>query len=127
MIADEVAVVTSQPEIPQGCPVFVLEQGNEMSRTVETQDAQPDEITAIEYFWRPGCPFCARLGSGLKAAGIPMNERNIWDKPEYAEIVRAVAGGNETVPTVIVGTVSMVNPSVKQVQEAMAEHAPHLL
>ena len=56
-----------------------------------------------------------------------MNERNIWDKPEYAEIVRAVAGGNETVPTVIVGTVSMVNPSVKQVQEAMAEHAPHLL
>ena len=88
----------------------------------------PEEgLQAIEYFWRPGCPFCARLGSGLEAAGIPVNARNIWENPEDAAVVRSIADGNETVPTVIVGPVGLVNPSVKQVQAALQEHAPHLL
>ncbi|MFT4597011.1 MAG: mycoredoxin [Paracrocinitomix sp.] len=56
-----------------------------------------------------------------------MNERNIWESPDDADIVRSIADGNETVPTVIVGPIGMVNPSVKQVQAALQEHAPHLL
>jgi hypothetical protein len=38
-----------------------------------------------------------------------------------------VAGGNETVPTVMIGDYAMVNPTAKQVKNAMAEFAPHLL
>ena len=56
-----------------------------------------------------------------------MNERNIWDNDEDAAVVRSVADGNETVPTVFVGPVALVNPTVKQVKAALAEHAPHLL
>lgn len=67
-----------------------------------------------------------RLGAGLKAANIPLNEHNIWESADDAAAVRAIADGNETVPTVIVGPVAMVNPSLKQVEAAIAEHAPHL-
>ena len=56
-----------------------------------------------------------------------MNERNIWDNPDDAAIVRSIADGNETVPTVVIGPVGLVNPSVKQVKATLAEHAPHLL
>jgi len=56
-----------------------------------------------------------------------MNARNIWENPEDAAVVRSIADGNETVPTVIVGPVGMVNPSVNQVKAALEEHAPHLL
>ncbi len=86
-----------------------------------------EDIKAIEFYWRPGCPFCANLTAGLKAAKIPVNKRNIWDSPKDAATVRSIANGNETVPTVVIGPVGLVNPTVKQVQEAMAEHTPHLL
>lgn len=56
-----------------------------------------------------------------------MHRRNIWERPEDAAIVRSIADGNETVPTVIVGPVAMVNPSIELVRRAVSEHAPHLL
>jgi len=56
-----------------------------------------------------------------------VNARNIWEDPNDAAIVRSIADGNETVPTVVIGPVGLVNPSVKQVKAALAEHAPHLL
>ena len=34
-----------------------------------------NQITAIEYYWRPGCPFCEGLNKKLKAAKIPVNRR----------------------------------------------------
>lgn len=85
-----------------------------------------DEITAIDLYWRPGCPFCARLTAGLKKTNIPINKHNIWDNPDDAAVVRSIANGNETVPTVVIGSVGLVNPSVKQIKAAMSEHAPHL-
>jgi hypothetical protein len=41
--------------------------------------------------------------------------------------VRSIADGFETVPTVIVGPVAMVNPSLDLLLDTVAEHAPHLL
>jgi hypothetical protein len=35
-------------------------------------------------------------------------------------VVRGIANGNETVPTVVVGTIGMVNPSAAQVSAALA-------
>ena len=35
---------------------------------------------------------------------------DIWQHPDAAEFVRSVANGNETVPTVTVGDVAVVNP-----------------
>lgn len=68
-------------------------------------------------YWRPGCPWCARLRRGLAKAGVPTREVDIWQDPVAAAAVRAVATGNETVPTVVLGERALVNPSVAQVLE----------
>ena len=70
---------------------------------------------AVHYYWRPGCPFCSMLRRGLDKAGIVTVDHNIWEDPDAAATVREHAGGNETVPTVVIGGVGLVNPSAKQV------------
>jgi mycoredoxin len=82
---------------------------------------------AIEFYWRPGCPFCIALRSRLRRSRIPVREVNIWADPDAAARVRGVAGGNETVPTVFVGERALVNPNIKQVIALVRETAPHLL
>lgn len=73
----------------------------------------------VEFFWRPGCPFCMGLERDLNDANIAFEKFNIWENADHAAFVRSVAEGNEVVPTVRVGDVSMVNPSLDQVVAAM--------
>lgn len=80
-----------------------------------TQTAPNGEGSELIVYSRPGCPFCVMLRTGLKLRGVPFREVNIWEDPEAAAFVRSVARGNETVPTISWGEVSMVNPSAKQV------------
>jgi glutaredoxin len=82
---------------------------------------------AVHFYWRPGCGFCSMLRRGLDQAGIETVDHNIWDDPADAEVVRHYANGNETVPTIVVGDVGMVNPSAKQVGRLLEGNAPHLL
>ena len=82
---------------------------------------------AITVYWRPGCPFCSSLRRGLHRAGLPFREVNIWDDPNAAAFVRSVARGNETVPTVSIGNVNLVNPSARRVLEVAANETPALL
>lgn len=81
----------------------------------------------VVVYWRPGCPFCWHLRTGLRRRRLPTREVNIWTDPEAAATVRGIAGGNETVPTVVVGDVAMVNPSPEQVLDAVRTQAPELL
>ncbi len=67
------------------------------------------------------------LRRGLDKAGIETVDHNIWDDPADAAIVRHHANGNETVPTIVVGDVGLVNPSTKQLVAHLRRHAPHLL
>ncbi len=85
------------------------------------------EPDAIHLYWRPGCGFCTMLRRGLDKAGIETVDHNIWDDPDDAAIVRGYANGHETVPTVVIGDVGLVNPSVKQLTGHLVDHAPHLL
>jgi mycoredoxin len=94
---------------------------------VATDYAVDGRIEAIEVFWRPGCPSVEGLGRTLDEAGVPTNLRNISENPDDAAIVRSIADGNETVPTVIIGPVALVNPSTRLVMATLREHAPHLL
>lgn len=84
-------------------------------------------IDAVEFYWRPRCPFCMMLERDLVAAGIPLDRRNIWEDPSAAALVRSVADGNETVPTVVVGNRVRVNPGWAEVEALLLELAPHLL
>jgi glutaredoxin-like protein len=82
--------------------------------------------TVVEFYWRPGCPYCLALRAPLRSSGLPLREINIWEDPEAAARVRSVADGNETVPTVFVGAHAMVNPGMDQVLAAVREHSPEL-
>jgi mycoredoxin len=48
---------------------------------------------------------------------------DIWADPEGAASVREVTGGDETVPTVIAGDRSFINPSVDVVRGLLSAHA----
>jgi glutaredoxin-like protein len=84
------------------------------------------DATVVEFYWRPGCPYCRALRGPLRRSGLPVREINIWEDPQAAERVRSVAGGNETVPTVFVGSHAMVNPGMARVLAAVRVHAPQL-
>ncbi|MGB3411146.1 MAG: glutaredoxin domain-containing protein [Microthrixaceae bacterium] len=103
---------------------------------MDPSDPTASDSTALEstesivVFWRTGCGFCSRLINKLNKLNLPMTMVNIWEDPSAAAVVRSVANGNETVPTVVVGGRSgaaLVNPSKSEVLAAVATHAPHLL
>ena len=81
----------------------------------------------ITVFWRPGCPYCMRLRRSLRRAGVAVQEVNIWDDPGGAAVVRSLAGGTETVPTVVIGDRAMINPSPRRVIEEISTRLPDLL
>lgn len=85
---------------------------------METSEAR------VEVLWRPGCPFCGRLRRGLRRAGIETVEHDIWADRAAAARVRRATGGDETVPTVVIGSRTLVNPSVAQVRAALHAEFP---
>lgn len=81
-------------------------------------------VDGVEVLWRPGCPFCMNLRRGLRRRGVTTTEVDIWADRGAAERVRAVTGGDETVPTVFVGARALVNPSVREVVAAIEHEFP---
>ncbi|WP_033211988.1 mycoredoxin [Kitasatospora phosalacinea] len=79
-------------------------------------------VTMYSTTW---CGYCNRLKSQLDREGIAYSEINIEQDPASASYVESVNGGNQTVPTVVVVSASgeqsvMTNPSLRQVQAALA-------
>lgn len=70
-------------------------------------------ITMFSTTW---CGYCARLKNQLASAGISYREINIEEVEGTAELVAALNGGNQTVPTVLFpdGS-SATNPSLAEV------------
>jgi mycoredoxin len=64
------------------------------------------------YSW-PGCPYCYLL----RRRQVAFTEVNVWTDPDAATAVRAVADGNETVPTVHVAGQWLVNPRAATVDQ----------
>ncbi|MEU4190414.1 glutaredoxin domain-containing protein [Kribbella sp. NPDC026611] len=89
--------------------------------------AFPRSVTAAEasqagrpiVYWRPGCQFCLRLRVALRGSAGQASWVNIWTDPEAAAAVRAIADGNETVPTVVSGSEARVNPAPRWVREQL--------
>jgi glutaredoxin len=75
-------------------------------------------------YWRPGCGFCSHLRGALDQAGVSYRAINTWEDPDAAATVRSVARGNETVPTVVIGSQSLVNPSPNAVLAAIRAETP---
>ncbi|GAA0798687.1 glutaredoxin domain-containing protein [Spirilliplanes yamanashiensis] len=77
-------------------------------------------MNPVVVYTRPGCPYCFLLRRGLRRRGVPFTEVDIWQDPSAAAAVRAVADGNETVPTVHVAGRWLVNPRAAEVQRLAA-------
>ena len=93
-----------------------------MSARPDTPHANPPSSPReVVLYTRPGCPYCFTLRAGLRRSSLAFQEINIWDDPDAAAFVRSVADGNETVPTVVVGDVHMVNPSSGRVRAVAAQ------
>lgn len=95
---------------------------------IDARSTEPAAIDtgdrAIEFYWRPGCPFCMSLKRSLDRAGIELTQFNIWDDPAAAATVRSAAAGSETVPTVGLGGDYLVNPRPAEVLNLIATHNP---
>lgn len=85
------------------------------------------EQEEVIVYWRPDCVFCLDLLLRLKFTRLRYRKVNIRKDPDARAFVRSVADGTETVPTVVVAGRAMVNPSKRQLIEAVQEHAPHAL
>jgi mycoredoxin len=67
------------------------------------------------------CGYCHRLKSQLDREGIAYEVVDIEQKPDAAEFVMSVNGGNQTVPTLKFDDGSaLTNPSIVQVKERLA-------
>lgn len=97
-------------------------EGNVM----ESSDGTAERAGEVVLYVRPGCPFCTALRWRLRRSGLPVREVDIWDDPAGAGVVRAATGGDETVPTVRIGPVTLVNPGMGQVRSAVDTYAPQL-
>ncbi|MFG1703967.1 glutaredoxin domain-containing protein [Nonomuraea sp. M3C6] len=86
-----------------------------------------EDRDGVVVYWRPMCTYCMKLFVKLLFTRLRYTKVNIWKDPEAAAFVRSVADGNETVPTVTVAGRPMVNPSRRQLLDAVAMYAPHLL
>jgi len=92
------AVLTSPRAFPHSVP-------DAEARAAQATDGRPI------IYWRPGCPFCVRLRAALARDASHYHWVDIWADPDGAASVRAVTGGDETVPTVIAADESYVNPT----------------
>jgi mycoredoxin len=81
----------------------------------------------LTVYWRPGCPFCSSLFNQLDRAQVRYEAANIWEDAKAAAVVRSIANGNETVPTVTLGEAGLVNPDLHEIMAVASELAPGLI
>jgi mycoredoxin len=94
-----------------------------MTEDLRSMRNVPTSTGRIVVYWRPGCWFCASLLRQLDRHGIAHDRVNIWEDDAAASFVRSVARGHETVPTVAVGPVVVINPDIHMVLSHAREHA----
>jgi mycoredoxin len=97
------------------------------------EEAQLDEaeldgdVDALEVYWRPGCPSCNILLSTLERAGTTIRLHNIWEDDDARAFVRGQNSGNETVPTVRLGSLVATNPPPAVLLALIEQGFPALL
>lgn len=74
-------------------------------------------VTMYSTTW---CGHCRRLSRQLDEAGIVYDVVDVDEQPELGERIVAETGGYRIVPTLEIGGRLLVNPSVAQVEVALA-------
>jgi mycoredoxin len=89
----------------------------------------PDNATpsAVDVYWRPGCPYCNRLFRSFESAGVVVQLHNIWEDDGARAFVQEHNRGNETVPTVAIGDLVVTNPDPAAFIDALRQKYPSVL
>jgi mycoredoxin len=83
-----------------------------------TAPLSSDLVTMYSTVW---CGYCRRLKDQMDREGIAYQVIDIEDDPNAADIVMAVNGGNQTVPTLVFPDGSaLTNPSLAQIKQQLA-------
>jgi len=92
----------------------------ERSRSVSS--TPPDSIVStVTMYSTVWCGYCRRLKDQMDREGIAYQVIDIEDDPKAADIVMAVNGGNQTVPTLVFPDGSaLTNPSLAQIKQQLA-------
>ena len=77
----------------------------------------------ITMYSTPWCGYCRRLKRQFEEAGISYEEIDVDATPGYDQRIIEASGGYRTVPTVEVGDRMLVNPTLKEVEEALVTAA----
>ncbi|SCL26747.1 mycoredoxin [Micromonospora pallida] len=128
-----VGLAAATPQLAQGSPgsgaldfllfaaLAVLFSPLPFPRSVSAAEAQ--ERGAVDgrpiVYWRPGCRYCLRLRARLGRDARTAHWVDIWRDAAGAAAVRRIAGGNETVPTVVVDGQPYVNPAPRWLRDQL--------
>jgi mycoredoxin len=83
-----------------------------------TPPVSSDLVTMYSTVW---CGYCRRLKDQMDREGIAYQVIDIEDDPKAADLVMAVNGGNQTVPTIVFPDGSaLTNPSLAQIKQQLA-------
>ncbi len=91
------------------------------SRDADAHKAPTPPDAEVDVFWRPGCSSCSMLRRDLARRGVPATWHNIYADNQARAVVRSVNRGNETVPTVRVGSVTLTNPTWTQLAPLLGD------
>ena len=73
----------------------------------------------ITMYSTPWCGYCRRLKRQFEEAGISYEEIDVDATPGFDQRIIEASGGYRTVPTVEVGAQLLVNPTLREVEEAL--------
>jgi len=74
------------------------------------------QVTMYSTTW---CGYCRRLKRQMDEAGISYSEVDLDEDPSHDDRIIATTGGYRTVPTLEINGELLVNPSLRQVEEAL--------
>lgn len=83
------------------------------------EGAQAAADGRVVIYFRKHCLFCERLRTMLGRDRRKAVWADIWADPDAAAYVRSVNGGDETVPTVVIGGTPHTNPAPAMVKRAL--------
>lgn len=97
------------------------------TRASRVPTAMINDDSTVQVYWRPGCHACSAMRLALAEAGVPVAWHNIWEDADARARVTSLAGGNETVPTVVVDGAVLVAVSPRRVLAEITRVAPQLV
>jgi mycoredoxin len=80
-------------------------------------------VTAVKMFTTTWCGICVHTKRYLHSKNVPFEEIDIEEHPHFGEQIERATGGYRIVPTLEIGGNLMVNPSRKEIDNALADLA----